>query len=242
MTIIHTVEDLIRALDENPEWVEALRARLLTKELLEMPNTLARFIESTNRQFEQINKRLDEHDRRFDRVDQRFDEHDKRLDEHDDKFDKTESLLRSIINDLSILKGAHARNVAMAQYDLIAEDMGLTAISMLSAEEIRNIARALRVSGDISRPDYESFRIADIIIEAEDSEGNPCYIAVEASFTVNGRDTRRAVRNAGFLARLKDVPAWAAVSGIDLDERIRPMVDSGEVYWHQLSRHMLGAD
>ena len=52
MTTINTMEDLIRLLDENPEWLEALRSRLLTRELLEMPQTLARFIETTNRRFE----------------------------------------------------------------------------------------------------------------------------------------------------------------------------------------------
>ena len=34
-TTIHTIEDLIRILDDHPEWADALRARLLTKELIE---------------------------------------------------------------------------------------------------------------------------------------------------------------------------------------------------------------
>ena len=34
---INDIEDLMRILDENPQWVEALRARLLTRELLELP-------------------------------------------------------------------------------------------------------------------------------------------------------------------------------------------------------------
>lgn len=54
MTTINTIEDLIRLLDENPEWVEALRARLLTRELVEMPQTLARFIETTNLRFDAL--------------------------------------------------------------------------------------------------------------------------------------------------------------------------------------------
>ncbi len=40
MTTINTIEDLIRLLDENPEWAEALRARLLTRQLMELPETL----------------------------------------------------------------------------------------------------------------------------------------------------------------------------------------------------------
>lgn len=36
-TTIHTIEYLIRLLDDNPEWADALRARLLTRELIELP-------------------------------------------------------------------------------------------------------------------------------------------------------------------------------------------------------------
>ena len=40
-TNINDIEDLMRILDENPEWVEALRARLLTRELVELPQKFA---------------------------------------------------------------------------------------------------------------------------------------------------------------------------------------------------------
>ena len=38
MTTISSIEDLMRVLDENPTWLEAMRARLLTRELLELPD------------------------------------------------------------------------------------------------------------------------------------------------------------------------------------------------------------
>ena len=40
MTTINDIDDLVRVLDENPEWVEALRVRLLTRELLELPQVV----------------------------------------------------------------------------------------------------------------------------------------------------------------------------------------------------------
>lgn len=40
-TNIDTVQDLFRILDENPEWLEALRAKILTNELLELPENHA---------------------------------------------------------------------------------------------------------------------------------------------------------------------------------------------------------
>ena len=49
MTTINTIEDLVRILDERPEWNEAIRARMLSRELLNLPQTLADFAEQTNR-------------------------------------------------------------------------------------------------------------------------------------------------------------------------------------------------
>ncbi len=42
MATINNIEDLVRVLDEHPEWLEAVRTRLLTRELLELPQTVAR--------------------------------------------------------------------------------------------------------------------------------------------------------------------------------------------------------
>ena len=44
---IATVEYLVQVLDEHPQWREAVRARLLTRELLELPQQLADFATAT---------------------------------------------------------------------------------------------------------------------------------------------------------------------------------------------------
>ena len=55
---INSMQDLVRVLDEHPEWAEALRARLLTRELLELPQRLADFVAAANKRFEAIEARL----------------------------------------------------------------------------------------------------------------------------------------------------------------------------------------
>ena len=47
MAVIHTIEDLVKILDERPEWHEALRTRMLTRELLELPQVVAQFAAGT---------------------------------------------------------------------------------------------------------------------------------------------------------------------------------------------------
>ncbi len=48
MTTINTQEDLLRALRENPEWKEAVRAQILGEELLNLPAALQRLTETVN--------------------------------------------------------------------------------------------------------------------------------------------------------------------------------------------------
>ena len=55
---INSMQDLVRVLDEHPEWAEALRVRLLTRELLELPQRLADFVAAANKRFEAIEARL----------------------------------------------------------------------------------------------------------------------------------------------------------------------------------------
>ena len=221
MTTINTIEDLIRILDDNPEWLEALRARLLTRELLEMPNTLAQFMESTNQRFERV-----ESDIRSIRDDVKVLQND----------------VKGLRDDVGVLKGAHARSTALRRFRLIADDMGLHDARLLPDEDIWNIAQGMRRSGAISRGEYESFHDADMIVEALDSQDKTCYIAVEVSFTANGRDSTRAIRNARFLTQHTGQSAYAAIASVDTDHEIQYLIDSGDLHLHRIPRRLLEAD
>ena len=58
METINSIEDLMRILREKPEWAEAVRNVLLTKALLELPDTLAQFTRATAESFRLVNARL----------------------------------------------------------------------------------------------------------------------------------------------------------------------------------------
>ena len=50
----------LRALDEDPEFYQAVRQRLLSEELLSLPHRLAVFIEATNRRIEALDTTLND--------------------------------------------------------------------------------------------------------------------------------------------------------------------------------------
>ncbi len=249
MTTINNIEDLVELLDKHPRWLDAVRARVLTRELIELPQTLARFAAGTNEHFAEVDQRFDkvegEMNERFDKVDQRFDKVDQRLDkvegEMNERFDKVESDISGLRDDIAPLKGAHVRSAAVREAGLIAEDMGFTFVRTLTSEQVRILSRT-ESTADIPAGDLRSFRRADLIMEVTDGEGETCYVAVEISFTANGRDTSRAVRNAGFLTSFTGKRSVAAVAGLRRDDRIDESIESGEVFWHQLDPSDLEAE
>ncbi len=217
---INTIDDLFQALDEDPKIREALRARLLTRELLELPQVFAEFVKTTEKRFEVIEKRLDG-------IDGRLDGHDKHL--------------RRIDISLGVLKGGHARGAALRDTALIADSMGFDLVRTMSQREIISLARSQNAR-EIPKNELQSFVRADLIMKVVNGSEEVCYIAVEISFTVDERDTHRAIRNAKFLTRFTGKPAYAAVAGMDRDNRIQSSLEAGDVFWHQLDSEDLEVD
>ena len=311
MSTIDTMEDLIQVLDDHPEWLEALRARLLSREVLDLPHSLAmfaaemrdfkaqvdRFVAATNNRFDRVDAKLEPVDSRFDGVDAKLEGVDSRFDAVDSRFDgvdaklegvdsrfdavdvrfdgvdaklegvdsrldgvdarldgvdvKLEGIdarldghdvaLKRITDDLGQLKGAHARNAALESATIIARDLGLRRTRSLSREELLDLIDSADTT-DISVDDLRSFRVADLIMEAAAEDGEICYVAVEISYTANGRDTTRAIRNAEFMTRFTGKRSFAVVSGLHRDDRIQENIESGEVFWHQLTAQELSAE
>ena len=241
---INTMQDLARVLDEHPEWVDALRVRLLTRELLELPQKLADFVTAANKRFEAIETRLDRMEDDLTELKGGQARMEDDLTElkggqarmQDDLTELKRGHAR-MQDDLSVLKGGHARNATERQAGLIAEDLGLEYVRTLTFDDIRNLVRSHDTT-DIPVNDLRSFRLADLVVEAA-QEGDACYVAVEISFTANGRDTKRALRNAGFLTRFTGRRAYAVVASVQVDDRIRDILDDGDVSWHRLDRKTL---
>jgi hypothetical protein len=234
MTTINTIEDLLRLLDENPQWVEALRARLLTRQLMELPETFAKFVETTTQALTALREDVDA-----------LKEGQVRLEEGQAMLQEGQAMLESgmqrIRDDIGTLRGEHARTITLREIDLLAFDLGVTITKILTLGEIASLARSSDTTG-IPPNELSSFIRADIIAEATYSSDRPCYIAIEASFTINGRDTRRAMRNAEYMTRLTGDPAHAVVSGVHIDDRVAGLTQSGEVIWHQLEPRSFGAE
>ena len=207
-----TIQDIIDAIDSEPEMLEALRARLLSRELLELPERFAEFQANT----------------------QKFQANTLEFQKSTLEFQaNAEKRFVGLETDVGNLKGWMASENGLKEVPIIARLMGCRSRRLLERVDLFDMADDADTSG-ISRGELVSFMHADAVAEATDEEGRTRYIAVELSFTVHKRDVDRAIRNAEFLTRFTGVPASAAVAGFRMDSEIQDAVDAGNVFWYEL--------
>ncbi len=230
MTTINTIDDLVRILDEHPEWLEAVRARLLTRELLELPQTVAQLDERLAR-IEENQAELARSQAALVRGHAQLAEALARLETRQDRMQ----------DDLGWIKGRIIYDIVRNDAGQIAREMGFELEQTLVRADLMELTRRQDVS-DLPRGTLQSFHRADLMMRVVDEDGEQHYIAVEASFTVNGRDSRRALRNAELMTRFTGLPATAAVAGVRYDWELKNRIEFDRLHWYEILSEDLGAE
>ena len=193
MTTINTIEDLARILRDQPTWAAALRALLLTQELLDLPGRFDRFVE-VQREFNQAQQETNR------LTDQRLNAIEGQIGNLQggqyERSVRTKALARSMI-----ALGFEVPYVALNQD-------GLTDPRLTSA-----IAQAIR-DGLVTREGSADLFEADIIISAEDNR----HAVVEVSLTADRDDIDRAKTRASILAAITE----GAVTPVVITSRLNP--------------------
>ncbi len=222
MATINSIEDLVRVLDEHPEWLEAVRTRLLTRELLELPQTVADLAATVHELSSEVKT-----------TSAAVKELTNTVNELANELRATNRRLDRLQDDVGWLKGRIIYDIVRDDDALIAGDMGFVLERILVRADLRRLTEGQDLS-DLPRGEVRSFHRADLVMQVVDNAGNPHYIAVEASFTVNGRDSRRALRNAELMTRFTGRPAVAAVAGVRYDWNLKEPVESEQLYWYEI--------
>ena len=232
MTVIHTTDDLIRLLNENDEFRQAVRRHVLSDELIQLPERLAKFethVEGfigEQRQFNREQRQFNKEQRQFNKEQQQFNQ----------RMESSIGELRSDVarqgDAIGELRGKVARQVVGVHFLEITDGMGFQFKGLLTRLDLGQLI--FQRETDIPQSDRRSFFRADLVIEATDSDGAIHYIAVEASYTADQRDTSRAQRNAAILTQLTGHPAHAAIASVRNVHEIQSLIDNGTVYWYAL--------
>ena len=230
MTTINNIEDFIRVLDEHPQWLEAARSRLLSRALLDLPEEFARFQAEVRRSAEAVNQRLSNLEESLANLSGEV-----RLfvAATDRRLSIVESDIGALKNQMGDIRGRIVYDIVRDEAPLLAGNMGFQFSAILHRGDLQRLTQSSDVSW-MAPQDLQSFQRADLVIDAIDPGGDPHYIVAEISYTVNGYDTRRAVRNAGYLSRITGVPATPAVAGVVLDHHIHDYVAAEGIFWYSI--------
>ncbi len=222
MTTINNIEDLIRLLDENPEWAEALRARVLTRELLEVPQTLARFIESANTRFD-------------------------RLETDVSQLKEDVAVLKGDVAgmkvDVGYLKGvALETSLHRKIIPRVSQRFGLRRAQIVISPvqgiqpEFRDAIEDAMDRGAIDGERMHRVFLTDLILRGVSQESRtPLWVAVEASHKVREADIGRAVETANILEAVFGESSVAAVVGLEIDPEDLRRTDEADVVYFEFT-------
>ncbi len=231
MTTEISREQFLQALRAYPEWREEVRKEILGEELLRLPGAFQAFVEKQEQFNEEVREFRAETISRFESIDRRFESIDRRFESIDDRFDRVDARFDRMERDNATLKNATTEHDALNLVDSICEAAHCSRINVLTRDDKAQLLRAWN-DPNITQGDRDSFRRADIILEAEDDDG-AVYLAVEVSFTADRRDLRRAIRNARLLTDHTGARAIPVVAGVRYDNELQPSIDHGEIIWFQ---------
>ena len=146
-----------------------------------------------------------------------------------------------IRQDLGEVRGGHARSAVLRNAALVADGLGCQLISEVPRGIILGFSR-VAASNNVPPDDVKSFQQADLILYVSDDQGSPRYLAVEASFTVAGRDIDRAVRNASYLTQYTGLRADPVVAGVEVLPEAQARIDKREAWVYRIERRDLQPD
>ena len=231
MTTINSQEDFLRALQENPEWKDAVRALILGEELLRLPVRFDAFVDEQR----QVNKRIESDMSDLKTGVQDLREGQEALREGQDRLEagqrRIETRMTRQENDMSTVKAAHARWSALRGAESITIDMDIEYVKTLLEADLVRMAKT--GNPNMTRGELFSFRTADLVVEARDESGT-VYICMEASYTGDLRDTDRAQRNSRMLTEFTGHRAIPVVASVRNVHEVAALIDAGEVYWYQI--------
>ena len=257
MTTPNPITELLAAMDNDPQLEETLRQRILTQELLELPqkvaaltDTVARMVEVFDRRLtivegrvddlaaQQVttNERLDRVEGRLDRIEERLDHIEGRLDRIEERLDRIEDEQRIMRGQLNNLIGSdYERRTVRRAPRLVRRHLGvrsaavLVSINRSDGETIANLLNNSADRGIITEDDADELDRADIILRGSSPDGEDVYVVGEISITIDDSDIDRASARARVLRTASDTTTHAAVFGTAISDGNRERARSSDV-------------
>ena len=214
-TTINDITDLIRILEQQPQWANALRSILLSPELLELPEKFAEFVAATNDNFRTVNRRLESLE--TGQAELKAGQAELRAELRAGQ-QRLENRVNRMAGDISNLRGTdYERYASKMSRRLARRHLNVFKAKVFSDRwnsfEASKLASDAVELGLVTDEESEEMELTDLIVLGQDEDGNPVYITIEVSITIQDHDVERAEMRAEVLSRATGVKAMPAVIG-----------------------------
>lgn len=250
MVTIRTTEDFIKAMDENPEWLEAVRSRLLTRELLNLPRRfeeLSVFV----RQMAAAQAELKEAMAKLAAAQAELKKEMSNLAAAQVELKEAMSNLAAVQAEMMTTQKKHGDDIGFLNGIDVERLLGKQVYGLLGGYPLRmRRVRILRAyfwtgetdkfndavndandAGEISDEQYDRLMRTDLIVAARRrGSARDVYLALEASGKISRDDVDRANRSKEALQIMfAESEVLAAVYGREMSEADRRYADSNDV-------------
>lgn len=217
MTTVNDFTDILRIIREQPEWGDALRAALLSKEVLELPQRLAEltaafteFAESTNNRLSALEGDVTELKAGQARLEGDFSQLRGDFSRLEGRMGNSRGALYEIRVGKSIsttiARYLDLRRVRILKSHLVPENVAL-----------RDLMDAAQEQATITIEEQEEFDNIDLVLRGRGADQSAVYVVLEISVTAGDDDVHRAANRAEILRRATGETTVAAVVSANWD-------------------------
>jgi hypothetical protein len=209
---VEEFRDLVRILEERPEWRNELRRLMLSDQLLALPEQLAELRVYTEQRFQALAAQM------ADLI----------------------QVVQTFATDLGTLKGQSLeweyRTKVYAYFGRIVRRA-----HVLSPDELTALLDDAIESGALSEAQADDVALADMIVRGRRrSDGAAVFLLVEVSWGVGPQDVERAIRRAALLAHT-GTPALPVVAGTWVTPEAAGLARTHQV-WQLTNGHAIGPE
>ncbi len=130
-------------------------------------------------------------------------------------------------------KYAVIENTSNREMPNIVDCVGKFWVRNLKREEIATLARDSNKEG-IPKEHLKRYYAADIIAEAVEPDGVPCYVEVEVWYRQSSADTSGIRNTATLLSRFTGKSAYPVIAGTRVDNATQELIDDGQIHFYEL--------
>ena len=241
---VEDFHDLVRLLEERPEWRAEMRRLVLSDEYLAVPEQIAEFRRDAEQRFREVDEQLAEVRREVAEVRQEVAELRQEVAElrrdTESQFSRVvlqigqlQTDMKAVKDDVAQLKGENLerryRERAHAYFGRL-----IRKTQVVTAEELSGMLEDAEGRGVLSASDRDEVGWADLVLRGRwRADDRHVMVLAEISSVVDRHDVLRATDRATLLARL-GTPVVPVVAGASVTERAADMARSRNV-WQMLN-------